>query len=122
LEFNTAGDLPDGRWAYYADPNGTTLLSVAQLEGLAETQGMFYASQAWHIAHCTYSWRKLVRATQTGTLLEKRMAGEGHIKHCEEIFRMRAPLGEIKTISGVGLDADAVVKHQGRRGELLKSN
>lgn len=65
------------------------------------------ANDLRHIAHCTYYWRKVSRARMFGkSVIEKAYAGEGHAKHCTQIFFSYRPLQEINTRINAGLNSD----------------
>lgn len=81
-EFNHAGPGPDGKWAYYADPNGTLPLTEIDVAMLADTKRYFYATHEWHLVHCNYSWRKLYRSQMTGVIMDKDKLPYDHIIHC----------------------------------------
>ena len=105
-EFGRSGPGPEGEWEYWADANRTVPLSNAELAMLGENDGLFWTTQDWHITHCTFNWRKQYRQRQTGVTMERRSSGLEHIDHCESIFRVRAGLNDIATVSGVALNAD----------------
>lgn len=96
-QFDRAG--PGGGWPYFADKNGTELLTKSELGSLADSGQEFYTTMEWHIKHCTYYWRK-----QTRGFIEPRYSGISHIDHCEKIFLKRKALDAINTGSPVLLD------------------
>ena len=106
-EFDVSGPGPGGSWDYFADPQGTATLNRTEVGLLADRHdGVFYASQNWHITHCTFTWRKHYRSKTTGVTIERRSNGLDHIGHCEKIFRIRGGLEDVMTMAGIALDAD----------------
>ena len=105
-EFDRAGPGPDGSWLYYTDLNKSGTYSIDEVAALADRPVYYYNTKEWHIAHCTYSWRKAVRARSTGVTLELRADTEGHVKHCEAMIRNPYPLDAVIVVSAVTLDAD----------------
>jgi hypothetical protein len=87
-EFDRSGPGINGEWAYYADHNGTRKYSRDEMANFGGVGGDFriYTSRAWHIVHCVYYWKKQIRLSQTGAIMEPRFAGEGHANHCLEDF------------------------------------
>ena len=82
-EFDHAGPGPDGSWIYYTDYAQTGTYTLEQVSFLADTGTYYYNTMAWHLAHCTYNWRKAVRSKWTGVTLEYRSDTEEHVQHCE---------------------------------------
>ncbi|KAH8819352.1 hypothetical protein F5884DRAFT_760320 [Xylogone sp. PMI_703] len=81
-EFMHAGPGPDGRWAYYADRNGTIPLTDYEVSMFSDTNNFFYASHEWHLVHCNFSWRKLFRSQMNGVVMDKQKLSLEHISHC----------------------------------------
>ncbi|RDW59543.1 hypothetical protein BP6252_12630 [Coleophoma cylindrospora] len=107
-EFNHAGPGPDGQWYYYTDKEGTGLFTIEDLGSMFHTNGSFWVTHEWHIAHCTYLWRKQSRSRSTGITFEKVWDTPGHIAHCEKMFRRRDALETITAVTRVGRNADLV--------------
>lgn len=105
-EFDEAG--PDGKWHYWKDANGTVFMSWEEMAMLPDSDGVFYTTQEWHIAHCMFAWRKHYRSQLTGTVIEARSNGIRHIAHCEGIMKMEQPLDALRTRAGTELNADLV--------------
>ncbi|KAL9110268.1 MAG: hypothetical protein Q9227_005175 [Pyrenula ochraceoflavens] len=80
-EFDRAGPEPDGSWVYYTDFDKTGTYTLEEVAALADTGAYYYNTLAWHLAHCTFNWRKAVRARYTGVTLEARADTEGHVEH-----------------------------------------
>ena len=116
-EFDRSGDDDsDGSWIYWADPEKTLRLNETGMMRVALDRGWFWASQKYHIVHCTFNWRKQWRAMLArqgkgngrgaAEKVEKRFLNEDHIKHCGEIDQMSNPLDKLSTQSGIALNAD----------------
>lgn len=98
-EFDKAGPGPGGKWYYWADAHKNRELSIEELSHIADIPGgVFYTEWAWHVAHCTYYWRKQWR----GVAYLPPESTYGHIVHCEEVI-----FGDQEAIivSGVGLNS-----------------
>lgn len=108
-EWLKAGPNEDGSWNYYADQEGTVLLSVEEVAALADTNGSFWVTMEWHIKHCAFLWRKehRIQAGISGKRMDKRNDGAHHIAHCEQMMLLRDGLTEINTNSQVTLMSDA---------------
>ncbi|MCJ1396661.1 hypothetical protein MMC18_009553 [Xylographa bjoerkii] len=105
-EFDRAGPEPDGSWVYYTDLNKSGTYSIDEVAALVDKPIYYYNTKEWHIAHCTYNWRKAVRARFTGVTLELRSDTEEHVKHCEAMIKNPYELDDVVVISSVTLDAD----------------
>lgn len=116
-EFDRSGENPDGSWNYWRDPKMQHRLNLSELGELADQQEPFYASQMWHVVHCTFNWRKQFRQPKTGVVIEHEADSIHHVTHCEDIFKMRIPLTQIATISGVGLNMDIIRHKEGSDSE-----
>lgn len=81
-EFNHAGPGRNGEWPYFADVEGKQRISLEEVSLLADTENGFYAIHAWHLAHCNYVWRKLLRSYTNGIAMDNDTASLGHIVHC----------------------------------------
>ncbi|OQE07938.1 hypothetical protein PENVUL_c011G08899 [Penicillium vulpinum] len=99
-EFDRMGPGPNGQWYYWADENRTRELSIEELSLLPDQGLPFFTNWDWHVAHCTYRWRKQLRP---GFLFGRMniQAAYDHIVHCEEVMRVHDR--EQTIISGVGL-------------------
>ncbi|MCJ1363531.1 hypothetical protein MMC16_002638 [Acarospora aff. strigata] len=105
-EFDRAGPEPDGSWVYYTDLSKSGTYSIDEVAALADRPIYYYNTKEWHVAHCTYNWRKAVRAHFTGVTLELRADTEDHVKHCEAMIKNPYPLDAVIVVSAVTLDAD----------------
>ena len=105
-EFDTMGPGPNGEWDYWVDANKTRQMTRAEIGELADHDGVFYATQEWHVMHCVFTWQKHYRSKWTGVTVERRSNGLDHIDHCGGVFRLRAGLQDMATIAGIALDAD----------------
>jgi hypothetical protein len=81
-EFNNAGRGPNGRWAYYADRNGTIPMTDYEVSMMSDTNNYFYATHEWHLVHCNFSWRKLFRSQMNGVIMDREKLSLEHISHC----------------------------------------
>jgi hypothetical protein len=106
-EFNRAGPEPDGSWNYYTDFQKSGTYTLEQVANLADTGIYYYNTQAWHLAHCTFNWRKSLRSRWTGVVMEARSDTEEHVKHCEAMMKTGQPLDYVGTVSAITFDADA---------------
>jgi hypothetical protein len=113
-QFDVAG--PAGNWTYWADKEQTREFNIEEVAMLPSTTGCFWATQRWHLLHCSYYWRKLYRSRTTGVQMEKHYDGIGHINHCEMMFLNPGDLNAIVTEASVGLDGDKLVLPKGGCG------
>ena len=90
-EFDRAGPGPEGQWSYFADGNGTLLLTKAEIAMLGETGGSFWSSRDWHIAHCVFYWQKYKRMEVTGVVMEERFDSLKHVRHCSRLIMAERP-------------------------------
>ncbi|GAW18400.1 hypothetical protein ANO14919_078750 [Xylariales sp. No.14919] len=90
-EFDRAGPGANGAWEYFADSNGTSLLTRHEIGLLGETGSSFWTSRDWHIAHCLFYWQKYHRMRITNIVMEKRFDTMHHIKHCSRLARNPVP-------------------------------
>jgi len=111
FEFDHAGPGPNGEWHYFTDMDMTNTFTLEEVANLAETGISYWNTQAWHLAHCTFNWRKAVRSKFTGVQVEARSDTEGHVKHCEAMFKSIGPLDWVGTESVITLDADWAGMH-----------
>ena len=110
-EFDHAGPGPNGEWYYYTDSDGTDTYTLEEVANLAETGISYWNTQSWHLAHCTFNWRKTLRTQFTGVQVEARSDTEAHVKHCEAVFKSIGYLDWIGTESVITLDADWAGMH-----------
>jgi hypothetical protein len=107
-EFSSIGDGPDDKWLYFENRNVSHALDVTEVAALSDHGGFFTATLQWHIAHCSYMWLKLQRASRTGIKVEARFNTEGHVRHCYKMFLDRAPLDTLVDDFGTTLMGDWV--------------
>ena len=81
-DFNRAGLGADGAWDYWADEAGTIPLDTIGVSLLADSGGLVWVTNRWHLVHCNYYWRKLYKASSLMDPLRNTMA---HIVHCGEL-------------------------------------
>ncbi|KAJ4298837.1 hypothetical protein N0V90_004079 [Kalmusia sp. IMI 367209] len=114
-QFDTIGPGPGGRWLYWSDPHRKHEITVADLAHSADTGKPFFTEWLWHVAHCTYYWRKQER----GIAYMDQRDMYTHIVHCEEII-MKGDRNEL-VMSGVGLNKSSFVPeddHHDKRAKL----
>jgi hypothetical protein len=92
-KFDCAGPGVDGAWPYFADPNGTVPINKHQISLLGFTNGTFWSSRDWHIAHCVFYWKKTVRMRDTGAVMEERVDQLMHVHHCGRLIMKPRPEG-----------------------------
>ncbi|KAF5866550.1 hypothetical protein ETB97_011435 [Aspergillus alliaceus] len=100
-EFDRMGPGPNGKWSYWADQNRTRELSIEELSLLPDNNLPFFTTWDWHVAHCSYRWRKQLRPNFLFYKMN-RDAAYGHVEHCEEVMRVHDR--EQTIMSGVGLN------------------
>lgn len=105
-DFDKQGPGPNGEWDYWSDMNMTRRLTREEVGYLADINGVFYATQDWHVTHCVYTWMKHYRSKWTDTTVERRSNGLDHIAHCKDVLKIRGGLQDIRTVAGIALDAD----------------
>ncbi|OJJ34148.1 hypothetical protein ASPWEDRAFT_173574 [Aspergillus wentii DTO 134E9] len=86
-EFERSGPGPNGAWSYFADEAATIPMNKSQIAALADVNGTFWVTQAWHLEHCIFYWMKYVRMRDTGAVMEDRFEGVDHVRHCGLLFR-----------------------------------
>lgn len=90
-EFDRAGPGPDGAWSYFADEQGTIPMNKSQIAALGDTEGAFWCTREWHVAHCLFYWEKYWRMRDTGIVMEKRFDYKEHIHHCRHLALKKQP-------------------------------
>ncbi|KUJ15562.1 uncharacterized protein LY89DRAFT_558015, partial [Mollisia scopiformis] len=85
-EFVTAGPGPGGAWDYFSDYAGLQRMNESEVEIYARNGKDYFVTRQWHIAHCSFVWRKQWRSKFTSTLIEPWNDKEEHIEHCNEYF------------------------------------
>lgn len=110
-EFDHAGPGPNGEWYYYTNMDQTDTFTLDEVANLAESGISYWNTQAWHLAHCTFNWRKAVRSRFTGVQVEARSDTEEHVFHCEAMMKSIGPLNWVGTESVITLDADWAGMH-----------
>lgn len=114
LDFQKAGPNNDGSWSYFADAEGRRRITNddGAIGALADTGSTFWVSREWHLAHCTFYWRKYARMKDTGAIMEERFDGEGHVKHCARLLLKEPPKGffllEVQVRLNGSVDVDDV--------------
>lgn len=90
-EFEASGPGINGSWPYFADANGTTPISKAQIAALGDGEQIFWSSRDWHVAHCLFYWEKYVRMRDTGAVMERRFDRIAHTRHCRRLALKAMP-------------------------------
>ncbi|KAK8110391.1 uncharacterized protein PG998_006848 [Apiospora kogelbergensis] len=85
-KFEAAGD-----WKYFADKEGTVLLTIEQVAALGDHDGVFWTSRFWHVAHCVFYWQKYRRIRMTGLVMEERYDELHHSVHCSGLILNSVP-------------------------------
>lgn len=97
-EFDSIGDGPGGKWQFWADQNATQVLTVEEVSMLGgksqHDDGVFYTNWRFHVAHCSFYWRKDYRMRARGWTSEDRYDRESHVKHCHWVFMKGSPYGK----------------------------
>jgi hypothetical protein len=83
-EFHTAGPN-NTEWLYFADQKATMPLTLEEVALLSDTGEPFYTTHYWYLVHCNYNWRKLLRTTTTGVVMDLRNNNEAHTKNCGDL-------------------------------------
>ncbi|KAJ5958815.1 uncharacterized protein N7479_005965 [Penicillium vulpinum] len=68
-------------WVWYLDQAGTV-----PADGKLVLSGFYeelYATQEYHVFHCTYMWRKIHQALLDGSLIDGYIGDTHHTAHCE---------------------------------------
>ena len=90
-EFNRSGPGPGGSWAYFADEEGRTPISEDEMAKSGDTEGAFWCTREWHVAHCMFYWQKYTRMRDTGVIMERRFDGVAHVRHCRRLVMNSRP-------------------------------
>lgn len=82
--------LGKGIFDWYIDSNHTQSVSLERLSELDSLRA--YTWQAYHVAHCIYSWQTTVRAVnrvlsgERDVYIPSRLLSEAHVQHCARII------------------------------------
>jgi hypothetical protein len=90
-EFDRAGPNIDGAWPYFADKNGQIPINKSQIAALGPTEGLFWSTRDWHVAHCFFYWQKYIRMRDTGAVMERRFDMIQHAQHCGRLAMNKMP-------------------------------
>lgn len=108
-KFDISGPGPNGAWSYFSSPEGTKELNTEEIGLYADSPGkLYWATHEWHLMHCFFYWRKLVRSRFTGVIVEPRYDNEAHAVHCSMALYKNFSLSDIVTHQGVSLSNGAV--------------
>ncbi|KAK6396259.1 hypothetical protein LTR65_009341 [Meristemomyces frigidus] len=87
-EFMKAGSGPNGTWEFWKDHEHTIPMTLEEVSLIPDDpDGAFYGTWEFHVKHCTYQWRKFIRAMEKGVInLDMENTGTGHVDHCEMVI------------------------------------
>lgn len=106
-EFAHAGPGLHGQWELWADRNASIPMSVEEVGMLAfQDHGYVYSRRGFHVAHCSFYWRKAFRMWAIGLTTEGRYSREQHIEHCHAVFMSDTPKNKGMTRSLVRLGGE----------------
>ena len=91
-EFRAAGD-----WHFYVDKNGTEELMESELQYRVGPGMDYYTTLEYHRTHCSFQWRKMHRAMQSGGRIENALANYEHTLHCGFVFLQDGDLQDLLT-------------------------
>ncbi|KIY00924.1 uncharacterized protein Z520_03590 [Fonsecaea multimorphosa CBS 102226] len=83
--------LAQGNWTWYADAEGTRILSDEEMR--KGEHGAAWMSSSYHQAHCIFSWDKTVRALRNNRPISQELLSYDHVLHCS-----------MQTLNGVEVD------------------
>ncbi|KAK1973415.1 hypothetical protein LZ30DRAFT_610880 [Colletotrichum cereale] len=97
-EFAHSGPGINGVWYYETEINGKiTPVNVSMLSTLVEPGRIVRFTYEQHMMHCIFEWRKQLRQRFLGTTISFRREMEDHIKHCGNMFLLKAEMNETRT-------------------------
>ena len=85
-------------WQYFNDQNGTREISLEDAAESAGTGMELWISLQWHVTHCSYVWKKMHRAWERGSRLEKTASQYRHTVHCGRVMMNRMDRDRLLTI------------------------
>jgi hypothetical protein len=91
-EFRNAGD-----WHFYEDREGTKELQEEELKWRVGPNMTYFTTLKYHRTHCSFQWRKMHRAMQSGRKIENALANYDHTLHCGYVFLQDGELHELLT-------------------------
>ncbi|KAH8591204.1 hypothetical protein B0O99DRAFT_520041 [Bisporella sp. PMI_857] len=71
-------------WKWSLDGNGTELVPRSKVEGGEVDNG--YVTWEYHITHCLYTWKKLVRHLERGGAMDWHVMEYSHARHCGKLL------------------------------------
>ena len=106
-EFAHSGPGPNGEWEYWADGNASISMTIEEVGLLAfQEKGYVFSPLGFHVAHCSYYWRKEYRMRAKGLMMEGRYDKESHIEHCHSVFMSDTPKDKGMTRSLIRLGGE----------------
>jgi hypothetical protein len=105
-QFDQAGPGQNGEWPYFLDTAGNSPINKSEVALQAGKPAVFvHTTHEWHIVHCQFYWRKLLRSKETGVIVEARYDRLGHVKHCGQVALSRHDLNHIDTMFPIVLNS-----------------
>ena len=78
--------LSVANWTWFEDEDAKITLSEAEV--VAGNHPVTYVAREYHLAHCTYMWRKLHRAVLRNGPIDGHIGEYEHTKYCGEMLLM----------------------------------
>lgn len=72
--------LAQGNWTWYANAEGTKILSNEEMA--KGEHGQAWMSTSYHKAHCVFSWMKIIRALRNSRGISQELLSYDHVLHC----------------------------------------
>jgi hypothetical protein len=71
-------------WTWSLDPNGTALVTQDRVLGGEVDNG--WVTWEYHLTHCLYTWKKLVRHLERGGAMDWYVMAYDHTRHCSKLL------------------------------------
>jgi hypothetical protein len=71
-------------WTWALDANGTTLVPYDEVAVGNITNG--WVTWEYHLTHCLYTWKKLVRHLERGGAMDWYVMSFDHTRHCSKLL------------------------------------
>ncbi|KAH0559381.1 hypothetical protein GP486_004105 [Trichoglossum hirsutum] len=75
------------KWQWSLDSNGTSLVSEEQMRNGDVEVG--WVTWEYHLTHCLYTWKKLIRAVEKRAPIDGYIANINHTSHCSKLLLAR---------------------------------
>jgi len=85
-----AETFPTGRWQFYHDKNFTQPIDE-EIVRAGTTVHPLFSSPDFHYEHCSYVWKKQMRAYAGKRLIDTKAFSYGHTVHCADLLAPRLP-------------------------------